>query len=94
MEFDVVDDAGKSKILRNTQWIKSQLSRYLETTEFIEETLEELQSQGTTTESPNENKNLVQIDSIELDSLKNSLNMSVDSFVSEIEKLDLLSQVG
>ena len=37
LEFDLVDDTGKPKILRNTKWIKSQLSRYLETTESVEE---------------------------------------------------------
>ena len=68
------------------------MSRYLETIESIEEKLELLQSLSAATESPSENKNFVQVDNTELNSMKNSLNMSVTSFVSEIDKLDKVSE--
>ena len=90
-EFDADDDSGNPLFLRNTKWCKSMMSQYVETTEAIEEKIDELVSQNSAVENSNVSDVVTQVDPIELNSLKNSLAQSVQSFVREIGQLEEVS---
>ena len=88
--FDGVDESGKPLIVKNSKWSKSQLAKYLEISEAIEDKIEE--SQNATDVNICETGDSVQIDSVEFTSLKTSLSESVSSFVKEVNDLLEVSQ--
>ena len=88
--FDGVDESGKPLIVKNSKWSKSQLAKYLEISEAIEDKIEE--SQNATDVNICETGDCVQIDSVEFTSLKTSLSESVSSFVKEVNDLLEVSQ--
>ena len=88
--FDGVDESGRPLVVRNSKWSKSQLSKYLEISEAIEDKIEE--SQNATDVNISETGDSVQIDSVEFTSLKTSLSESVSSFVKEVNDLEEVSE--